>query len=362
VREGFALEPHMLSDSIHLNTIGAAEFSRHVAAAVAGREAPPAPPVAVPQVVSARAPDPGWTLFTALLAKPAGAPTRALWLEYLQNWGVRYLGAHSNVALSMRTSAGEVLLAPARVVAPGKVVADVSGVRFAPGAEVVSATLMYRNPRRVDPVDLPLAAYRWSQDLPQLDYQARLGSASVETSQSVYSAIARIGVKWAGIDGPSQTDWVGVFPLGQPDAPRVSYGHTRGGASGSMSLAPAFTPGEYELRLYRNDGMEVMATSKPFRLEAVVGEVAVREPAAPAGGAFTVSWRGLNHPHRGDWVGLFPKGRDDVTASARTGGEPEGSVRLPVKKGVAAGDYEVRLYSSGGWLRLAQVPVRVVAP
>ncbi|HET7731202.1 MAG TPA: hypothetical protein VFK48_14325 [Usitatibacter sp.] len=361
VRGAFALEPHMISDSVHLNTIGAVELSRLVAARIAGRPDPQPRRFVLPEKVRTRAPDPDWRLFTALLVKPEGAASRTLWLDYLQNWGVRYLGPTSNVAVVLRTPGQGEVVVPARVVSPGRVVADTSGLRSGPGDEVMTATLAYRNPRRLDPVDLPLASYRWSGERAQVDFQELRRSATVEPASDTFSAIEPIRVRWSGIDGPSTTDWVGVFPTSNPDAARVSYGHTRGGSSGSLALPPTFTAGEYELRLYRNDGPEVIATSKPFRIEGPRGTLSVGQAAVAPGGALDVAWKDINYPHAGHFIMLAPRGSKDVMALHRLMGRPEGSARLEVSAGVAPGEYEVRMYTSA-WTLMAQVPVRVVAP
>jgi hypothetical protein len=181
------------------------------------------------------------------------------------------------------------------------------------------------------------------------------GLATVRSASATYSNADPIAVSWEKLLDPAPLDWIGLFPVGGNAASRVSFSFTKGTEEGKFTLPPVPVAGQYELRMFRNNGWDAIAVSKPITVAGLAGSVTVADAAIAAGQPVRVSWSNLNHPHKQDWVGLFAKGaKDDSRIDIRyTGGAPDGSLQIPVPESVAPGEYEVRLFSSGGWTRLA---------
>ncbi len=90
--------------------------------------------------------------------------------------------------------------------------------------------------------------------------------------------------------------------------------------------------------------------------------VTVAAPRIAPGDSIDMSWSDLNYAHKDDWVALCARGaKTDTLATRKTGGTKKGAVRLAVSKSMAPGEYEVRLYSSGGWTLAGSAPVAIVA-
>ncbi len=73
------------------------------------------------------------------------------------------------------------------------------------------------------------------------------------------------------------------------------------------------------------------------------------------GATVTASWSGIGAPTSGDWVGIFVAGAPDTTSLAwrYTTGTASGSVPLTIPATLAPGTYELRLFASYGYTRLA---------
>jgi hypothetical protein len=165
---------------------------------------------------------------------------------------------------------------------------------------------------------------------------------------------------WSGLCGPTTRDWVGVFLAGSANTSYVAWAYTTGAASGSMNLAlPVSLPqGTYELRLFANGSYTRLATSNTFTLGAgCTGSASLSaSPASvPAGGSVTATWSGLCGPTSRDWIGVFLPGAANTSyvAWAYSTGAASGSISLALAASLPQGTYELRLFSNGGYTRLA---------
>src|SRR5206468_1357385 len=96
------------------------------------------------------------------------------------------------------------------------------------------------------------------------------GPTSLNVTPTSIAAGGTVTAGWSGINGPSATDWVGLFVPGSPstsfiDWIYVSCSKTPGVpvAAGSCPfVVPSNVPaGTYELRLLANNGFAVLAIS-----------------------------------------------------------------------------------------------------
>jgi hypothetical protein len=364
VRAAFEERPYMISDMVHLNTIGAEEFSKLVAARITGKPAPAHVELAVSEQVRDSTPDPRWTSFTALVVKRRDEPSATLELQYLQNWGIPPMRPFSNVRVAVRLPDGGEPVLPARVMKGGRVLADTSSLSLEAVDQILTAQLVPRNAKMGAGMGVPLASYRWSSERRPASFYEE-GLAAVESASVTYSTLDPISASWVRLGDPARLDWIGLFPVGGSGASRISFAFTDGKEEGKLVLPPVPQAGRFELRLFRDNGWESIAVSEPFTISALAGAVAVADTTVAAGQSVRVSWSDLNHPHKQDWIGLFRKGAKDGSRLGihYTDGAKDGTLQLPVARTVPPGEYEVRLFSSGGWTRLGtSATFTIVAP
>lgn len=93
--------------------------------------------------------------------------------------------------------------------------------------------------------------------------------ASIRTDDDFIVPTGKLTVIWKNIPNPTASDWIGLHLAGNyKNTEYVNYQYTGGGASGSRSLrVPAGTaPGNYELRLFSNDGYTLLAAGEFVRI------------------------------------------------------------------------------------------------
>jgi len=168
---------------------------------------------------------------------------------------------------------------------------------------------------------------------------------------------ATITASWTGIAAPTARDWIGIFVPGAPNTPSLAWRYTTGTASGSVPFAiPAtLAPGTYELRLFSNDGHTRLAASNSFTVGCTTGSLSASPTSIAAGGSLTAAWSGVCAPTTGDWIGLYRPGGPDSPSLAwlSTTGTASGSVPFAIPATLAPGTYELRVFSNGGYTRLA---------
>jgi hypothetical protein len=261
----------------------------------------------------------------------------------------------------MRLADGRDVLLPTRVISPGHVIVDTSGLPIAGRDMIVRVQL--GAPNIGEPLSMPLQTYAWSAQAHPAAYFERQLRVKVEAEKALYGALETVRVRWSGIDEPARFDWIGIYPAGDPKAARRTYKLTGGSSAGSMDMQPMFVPGKYDLRVFRDNNWDLLGVSAPFEVIPVLGKIALSKSQAAAGSPVTVTWSGLNYPNRKDWVGVFPKGSNDVVIGTQTqlGGDASGEAAIRIAADTAPGAYEARLYSSGGWTLLATQPLTITA-
>ena len=164
---------------------------------------------------------------------------------------------------------------------------------------------------------------------------------------------------WSGVCAPTGTDWIGLYSPGAPDSSYLAYRYTTGTATGSVpfTLPASLAAGTYELRLFASNSVTRIAVSNGFTV--VVGCTGGSLSASPtnvaAGGTVTAIWSGVCAPTSRDWIGVYLPGAANTSyvAWAYTTGAASGSVPLTIPAVLVPGTYELRLFSNGGYTRLA---------
>jgi hypothetical protein len=165
--------------------------------------------------------------------------------------------------------------------------------------------------------------------------------------------------QWS-VTNPTGADWIALAAFGAPNTKYLAYTYTSGAASGSAKLVvPAGTPpGEYELRLFSNDGFVRLATSHLTVTHPTArithDKLHTDFVAALPGSQMTVTWNGIPAPSGSDWFGLFALGAQDTeyVGYAYTSAS-SGSRSFTIPATTTPGRYELRLFADDGYTRLA---------
>jgi hypothetical protein len=174
---------------------------------------------------------------------------------------------------------------------------------------------------------------------------------------STFAPGGTLTMTWTGISGPTPTDWVTMNPLNNNDHLWVAWAYTTGAASGSKTFVvpSSLAAGTYDLRLYANDSWTRLALSNVLTVTAPGPSISVNSVTATSGGTITASWKGITAPTPTDWIGVYVAGSADnsYVMQVSTTGVASGSVPILLPNGLAPGQYELRLFSSGSLTRLA---------
>jgi hypothetical protein len=162
---------------------------------------------------------------------------------------------------------------------------------------------------------------------------------------------------WQNIGQPSTQDWLSLNPVANADANWLASIYATGRANDSVTFPiPSTLPaGTYNVRLYSNGTFNRLAISNSVTVTASGPTVAVSPPLTAAGATVTVNWQNIAAPSPTDWVGVYATGAADANYTTRifSSGRAtdRGLIQLP--GGLAAGTYELRLFSNNTFNRLA---------
>ncbi len=205
-------------------------------------------------------------------------------------------------------------------------------------------------------------------------------TATLSSSPAIISAGGTSTVSWSNIGSPTARDWIGFFASGAADTnynPKwiyVSCSQTSTDAQAAGSCAytipPATPPGQYEFRLFANNGSTKLATSAPITV-AVPPTFSAAPAIVNAGAVSTVSWSNITNASPTDWIGLFASGAVDTNypkwiyvscSQTSTTAQAAGSCAVTIPPATAPGQYEFRLFSNNGSLKLAtSTPITVTS-
>jgi hypothetical protein len=355
VRSSFRPAGYKFTDSAHLNSIGADEFSELIAANIAQRPPPKFPQYAISEEASQNVPNPKLTN-TAVIIHQASDPRTQLELRFLQGPGVPPLRPHSRIQLLALLPDNHTIAVPANVVSRGRVLANTSQLPVSDAGQVLLLQLTPVGARWGNGLGFSLSSYHWSDSAPS-EQDISGAATKVFTAKASYTPLQPIQGSWTGIDDPMAKDWVGVFPVEGDNGTRLSMRWTGGRAAGEFELPsnPSAKPGQYEVRLYANDGWDLLAFSKPFSISPLTATVESTSASVNRGASIHAVWRNLDPPTKDDWVGLFPRGGPNQSRLdfRFTGGTAQGATDLTVPASAPPGDYELRLYAAGSWTMVA---------
>ena len=141
-----------------------------------------------------------------------------------------------------------------------------------------------------------------------------------QTPPNAVTVGAATSVALAISDGPGNTtDWIALYPVGAADGGYLTWSYLSGTAtppasgltSAELTAYAPLVPGDYEWRLFTNNGWSRIATSSVVTVTASTAVLAVNNVATPntatvvAGTSVTVSLTG-GPGNATDWIGLAP--------------------------------------------------------
>jgi len=206
------------------------------------------------------------------------------------------------------------------------------------------------------------------------------GAASISASPSSVAAGGSVTASWNAIPAAAATDWIGLYAVGAADSAYLSWmyvscstspGAARPSGSCSFTIPGSLAAGNYELRLFSNNGFTRIATSSAFTVTGAIGPSLSESPGSvAAGSSVTASWS-IASPTSTDWIGLYTPGSSNtafrswiyVSCSQSPGSaRASGSCSLAIPSGTPSGTYELRLFSNNGYTRLATSNTFTVTP
>jgi Domain of unknown function (DUF1929) len=198
------------------------------------------------------------------------------------------------------------------------------------------------------------------------------GSATVTVTPPSVPAGGSVTVGWSGITGPAAMDWFGLYSLGAPNGSFVTWRYvnctqtpTGPIPSGqcSLPLAATLAPGQYEIRLFRNDGFTLLGVSPAFTVTLPSPPTLTASPSTVVRGtSVTATWSGITGASPTDWIGVHTASGADtaiinwryVNCSQTPGGPvPSGSCAIPVPASAVPGTYQLRLFRNDGFVKMA---------
>ena len=216
-----------------------------------------------------------------------------------------------------------------------------------------------------------------------LDNFALLGEEAVEFTQSILTLPSQTfepgEIISVSFDRPSGTkkDWIGLYEKGveAPATPSILWRYTDGTQSGNDVIKKgtlSFTeglsePGEYEARMYLNDGYDLISSAL-FSVKKPPVLTPSKE-AFNSGEPINLTFTNPNATDL-DWVGIYRKGDEApavpsifwlYTDGTKTGNTSLSEGSLEFDESLPdSGDYEMKLYANDSYELLAKAPFSVI--
>lgn len=194
------------------------------------------------------------------------------------------------------------------------------------------------------------------------------GSGNLYTTKDVFMAGERIVVEFKNMPG-NNSDWVNIVPAGTGDGSPGTWKYLEGKKSGQISFDPQ-AAGEYEARAFYNNSYKVEYRYR-FRVgsggalgggnpPATGNLIKLDKTKFAAGEKIEVNF--FNLPgNSSDWISIVPKGTPDAAAGnwQYTGGLKTGKLTFA---GIAAGEYEIRVFYNNSYKLEERLFFKVEAP
>lgn len=197
------------------------------------------------------------------------------------------------------------------------------------------------------------------------------GKAQIAVAETRVKAGRPIEVLWTS--APAETPaWIGIYKTGDPDLQHtLARLDTKAVVDGRLTFKPedftgALEPGEYEVRLLRQDGTVELASTRFQVLDPNAGPQVTVAETVKSGDPIVVSWRS-SPGNRQDWIGIYKAGASDThqyIVWLYTDGAIDGSVTFSPQKlrALSPGEYQAMLLVNNGYDAIASATFTVTAP
>jgi hypothetical protein len=211
--------------------------------------------------------------------------------------------------------------------------------------------LMMRSSGRAFWVLLPLFVMACGVDksspAPVGKTQGALGSPTISTDHSTYTAGSTITVTYAGLPG-TVGDWIAIAAAGSDNTSYLDYVYATGASGTATFTAPG--DGSYVVRAFAQGTYNLLAQS-PFTVGVVSPTISTDQSIYAAGSTITVTYSGLPGSV-GDWIAIAAAGSDNTSYLDyvyATGASGTATFTAP-----GNGSYVVRAFAGGTYNLLAQ--------
>ena len=155
-------------------------------------------------------------------------------------------------------------------------------------------------------------------------------SASLSASPTTVSRELQSTASWNGIAAPTTTDWIGLYAPGAADTNFINWiyvscstiaGTARASGSCSYLLPATLSAGNYELRLFANDGFTRLATTSSFTVTVggTTSPTLTVSPTTVKARDYTYRYAGVESPLPPQRTGSGFMHRAPLTQSSSTG-------------------------------------------
>jgi hypothetical protein len=102
------------------------------------------------------------------------------------------------------------------------------------------------------------------------------GGVMLTVSPATIARGGTITATWSGIAAPAARDWIGLYTPGAANTAFIEWiyvscskspGSARASGSCPFTVPSTVAPGNYQLRLFANDGFSILATSNALTVQ-----------------------------------------------------------------------------------------------
>jgi hypothetical protein len=188
------------------------------------------------------------------------------------------------------------------------------------------------------------------------------GSATVTVTPGSAPAGGSVTVAWSGIAGPAAMDWFALYQQGAANASYLDWryvsctqkpGAPMANGSCVLPLAATLAAGPYDIRLFRNDGFTLLATTSLTVTSSPPPTLTASPSSVVRGNSVTATWSGIVGGTTTSWIGIYATTAADnafinwrYLNCTQTPGGPvaAGTCAIPVPASTAPGQYQLRLF------------------
>ena len=174
-----------------------------------------------------------------------------------------------------------------------------------------SGTLTFASPETVGKYEFRMWEAEWTRQVGvsnQVSIEYPPASLQPNITSQYIGPSKKVLVTFNNAPGYN-SDWIGMFQVGAGTNSYVSYQYLQGKTSGTLEFVAPEVPGQYEFRMWTNESVAHLTTSKSFVIDWGPVVMTPTVQAADSKGVVRVSVQYSGSPgFNNDWIGLFRVG------------------------------------------------------